>query len=212
MSRFYTTRIFVASVCSLLISQLALIARCQAPAPAAQSSAPVLVAKFATNLNTRSAKSGDAVVAKTIKDLKLKDLDIPKGSKIVGTVASVQSREDSNGDSSLAIRFDHVELKGNQVLRIQGLIVAIGPAPDSGAGLGFNSVLGRGGVGSTPGLDPNAGAEHSGKDELPEGSTLEGVALAKKLDAQGASELHGVHRDIKIDSDVMIRVALYHGA
>jgi hypothetical protein len=32
------------------------------------------------------------------------------------------------------------------------------------------------------------------------------------LDAAGASDLRGVHRDIRIDSDTMVKVALYRGA
>jgi hypothetical protein len=178
-------------------------------APAAPA-APTLQAKFAVNLNTRSAKVGDAVSAKTTRDLKLADLDIPKGSKIVGTVSAVQPRQ--SGDSALGIKFDHVELKNNSILKVRGLIVAIGPAPDAGAGLGFNSVLGRGGVGATPGLDPNAGAEPVNKDDIPNGSTLEGVALGLHFSADGATDLHGVRRDIKLDPDVMIKVALYRSA
>jgi hypothetical protein len=183
-----------------------------APATAAaQPAAPVLVAKFEKLINTKSAKVGDPITAKTVKDLKLKDLDIPKGSKIVGSVASVQSMKAGGGTSVLAVKFDHVELKSGAVLRAEGQIVGIGPAPDPGAGLGYSSVLGRGGVGSTPGLDPSIGAGTS-KDEIPQGSSMEGVALGLHLTAAGATELHGVHRDIKVDNDTMIKVALFRTA
>ncbi len=93
-------------------------------------------------------------------------------------------------------------MKDGAKVPVQGLIVAIGPAPDvSGGGIGFNSVLGRDGVGSTQDLDPNTGAEHSGGgNDIPKGSTLEGVALGTTLDTQGASELRGIKRDVKLDS------------
>ena len=182
------------------------------PPPAlAATEAPVLLAKFDGAVNTKSAKVGDVIAAKTTKDLKLKDLDIPRGSKLIGSVASVQSMQAGGGTSSLAIRFDHVELKGGAILRIQGLIVSIGPAPELKVGLGYNSVLNRGGAGATPELDPSIASDHYGQDrsDLPKGSTLEGVALGLHLNATGATELRGVHRDIKLDLGVMVKVALY---
>jgi hypothetical protein len=182
------------------------------PLAARAQSAPVLVAKFASKLDTKSAKVGEAVSAKTVKAAKAKDgTELPKGSKLTGQVVAVQSNKDGNGTASLAIKFDQVELKDGAKVAVQGLIVAIGPAPDaSSGGVGFNSVLGRNGVGSSQGLDPNGGAEHEtgGGNDIPKGSTLAGVALGTALDAQGASEMRGIKRDIKLDSDVMIKVEL----
>ena len=204
----------------LLAATVLLFGKCSAfpqasgsAATPAPNEAPVLVAKFEGSLNTKTAKVGDTVTARTSRDLKLKDLDIPKGSQLVGAVASVQSMHSGDGTSSLAIRFDHVELKG-AILRIQGLIVAIGPAPELKVGLGYNSVLNRGGAGSTPELDPSIASDHYGQDnsDIPRGSTLEGVALGLHLNSAGATELRGVHRDIKLDLNVMIKVALYKGA
>jgi hypothetical protein len=184
-----------------------------APQASARPVAPELLARFETIVNTKSAKEGDSVTAKTTRDLKLKDLDIPKNSKLVGQIVAVKSAKAGNGDSTLAIRFDHVELKGGAILRIQGLINSIGLAPKGETGLGYNSVLSRGGAGSTASLDPSIAADKYDKDhELPKGSSLEGVALALHFDAAGASELRGVHREIKLDNDVLIRVALFKGA
>jgi hypothetical protein len=178
----------------------------------AQNRAPVLRAKFEGTLNTKSAKAGDSVEAKTVSAMKLADLEIPKGSKIVGTVASVKSKDAGHGTSSLAIKFDRVELKDGAILRIQGLIVAIGPVSASD-GLGANSVLARGGAGSDAGLDPRMEIGHAtNQDDIPAGSTLQGVALGVQFDSSGATELRGVHRDIRLDSDVMVKVALFRGS
>jgi len=178
----------------------------------AQAGPPVLAAKIAGNLSTKTAKVGDPVVAKTITTLKLSDgVEIPKGSRIVGSVAAVKSAQDGGGTSALAIKIDQVEMKDNKFMRVAGLITAIGPFPDD-LGLGYNSVLGRGGVGSTVGLDPSLGhgaAVNRGDPDIPRGSTLEGVKLGAKFDPDRASELRGVKRDIKLDSTVMIKVALY---
>ncbi len=179
-------------------------------AAAAPGRAPVLAAKFVGALNTKSAKVGDPVTARTVSSVKLADLEIPRGSTIVGTVASVRSRDAGHGTSSMAIRFDHVELKGGAILRIQGLIVAIGPVSNTD-GLGANSVLARGGAGSTAGIDPQMEIGHA-VDDIPAGSTMEGVALGVQFDSAGATELRGVHRDIRLDSDVMVKVALFRGS
>lgn len=178
----------------------------------AQTGAPVLAAKLAGNLSTRTAKIGDPVMAKTITTLKLSDgVEIPKGSRIVGSVVSVKSAQDGGGTSALAIKIDQVEMKNGKFMRIAGLITAIGPFPDA-VGLGYDSVLGRGGVGSTAGLDPAIGAGpavNRGDPDIPRRSTLDGVRLGAKFDSEHATELRGVKRDIRLDSTVMIKVALY---
>lgn len=180
--------------------------------PATPGKAPVLVTRLNGNLDTKSAKAGDTVSAKVVQELKLPDLDVPKGSRIVGTIVSVQSKQAGNGTSALAIKFDHVELKSGAVLRIQGLIVAIGQTSNSD-GLGANSVLSRGGAGSTPGIDASMEIGHPrNQDDIPPGSSLDGVALGLHLNADGATELRGVHTEIKIDSSVMLKVALFKSA
>jgi hypothetical protein len=202
---------------AILLAICSTFSRGQAAAPAqsaaaVQSHAPTLAARFVGSLNTKSAKAGDPISAKTVAELKLNDLDIPKGSMIVGSVVSVQSKEAGRGTSSLAIKFDHVEMKGGAALRIQGLIVAIGPVSNSD-GLGANSVLARGGAGSTAGIDPSIEVGHAGnRDDIPAGSTMEDVALALHFDPAGATEMRGVHRDIRLDSDVMVKVALFRAA
>jgi hypothetical protein len=176
-----------------------------------QTAAPVLPAKFEGNLTTKSAKLGDVVTAKTMKTVKLKDgTEIPKGSKLVGKVLAAQSKQDGKGTSFLAIKFDRMEVKGGATLPITGLIASIGQVRDP-ASLGFNSVLGRGGVGSTPGLDPSIGADAPiNRDDtyLPPGSSLSGIGIGMHLDKAGANAMKGVDKDIMLDSTVMIRVEL----
>ena len=199
-----------------------------APAPVAaapaQPAGPVLVAKIEKSLTTKNAKVGDVLTAKTLKALKLNDgTDIPKGSKLIAKVNSVQSKQAGNGDSMLTFRFDQAEVKGGGVLNIKGLVVAIGPSLGPKAGLGANSVLARSdsgsnnglgpnqgrGTGSTNGIDPSTGLGRVGpkdEDDIPLGSTMEGVALGRHLDADWTTALKGVHTDILLDSDVLIKV------
>lgn len=189
----------------------------QAPAGTGQSAnaAPVqppsLVAKFDSNVDTKSAKAGEPVTAKTTRALKLAEIEIPKGAKLIGSVTSVKSMQEGNGDSMLGVRFERVEIKGDKVLGIRGLIVAIGPTPRNETGLGYDSVINRGGLGPNSDLDPTIAADKYDKDkpELTKGSTLAGVALGMQFDADGATLIRGVHRDIKLNQDVTVRVALY---
>jgi hypothetical protein len=109
----------------------------------------------------------------------------------------------------LTFRFDQAEVKGGSPLSIHGLVVAIGPSLGPQNGLGANSVMGRGGVGSTVGLDPNAGlgkAAARDEDDIPLGSTLEAVGLGRHLDADWTTALQGIRRDIQLDGDVLIKV------
>jgi len=176
--------------------------------PAAQS-APFILAKFEKSFTTRKAKVGDLVTAKTVRDLHLKDLDIPKGSRLVGTVAAVQSRKDGDGNSSLSIKFDKVEFKDGKTLPVEGLIVSIAEL-SSDTGLGPTSVLSRGGVGTTNGLDPNMEVDKGVSEQgLHPGSSIPGVALSTNLDANGDTELRGIKTEIKFDSDTEIKVALF---
>lgn len=194
------------------------ISHAQSPVPLASGSLPEkpaipsLVAKIATSVSSRNAKAGDIVTAKTIKPGKLIDgTDLPKGSKLIGKVASAQSKKDGNGNSLLIFRFDQVEPKGGAAIPIHGLVVAIGPEVSPKNLFGANSVMARGGTGSSNGLDPNLGIGSAGakdEDDIRPGSTLPDVALGRHMDADWTTALRGVHADIDLDSDVVIKVQL----
>jgi hypothetical protein len=175
-----------------------------------QPAGPVLVAKITGNLTTKNAKAGDVLIAKTLKPWRMQDgTELPKGSKLIAKVTSVKSKQAGNGNSMLIFRFDQVEVKGGGVVPVRGLVVAIGPGLGPKDGVGANSVLGRGGVGSTPGLDPQAGLGKNGakdEDDIALGSTLDGIALGRHMDADWTTALQGVHRDIQLDSDVLIKI------
>jgi hypothetical protein len=188
--------------------------------------APVLVAKIATNLSTKNAKPGDVITAKTLKSAKLTDgTEIPKGSKLTGKVTTVQSKKAGNGTSMLSFRIDQVEPKGGAAIPIKGLVVAIGPSLAPKDLFGANSVMARNtnpqpgtgvtsgsqGTGSSNGLDPNLGLGNAGakdEDDIPLGSRLEGVSLGRHMDADWTTALEGIHTDIDLDSEVLIKVQL----
>ncbi len=172
----------------------------------AQSVSSVVLAKIADHLSTKSAKVGAVIKAKTQKAIKLQNgVNLPQGSSLVGTVIAVQSKKAGDGTSSIAIKFDHVEVKGKTAVPIQGLIVAIGPDPTAYRGSGFDSTDVRSGLGSTPGFGNSAGRDDV---DIPGGSSMTGVALGFSLDASGATELRGIQRDIELNPSVLIKVKL----
>ena len=178
------------------------------PAPAG---VPVLVAKISSNLNSRNAKVGDVLTAKTLKAWKLADgTDLPKGSRLVAKVTSVQSKKDGGGDSMLAFRFDEIDVKGGAAVPIHGTVVAIGPGLQPGDS---DSGMRRGGPSSASRLDPNAAPGKDGagdQNDIPLGSTLDGVALGRHtdVDADWTTALKGIHTDVGLGSDVLIKVEI----
>jgi hypothetical protein len=202
----------------------------QAPDAPASTPAPVssgdlvMVAKIDGKLSTRNAKVGDVLSAKILKSWKLSDgTEIPKGSKITGKISVVKSKKDGNGTAMLSFRLDEIDVKGGAAVPVHGEVVAIGPSLAPKDGLGANSVLGRNsgptgdptgpgrGTGSTNGLNPNAGLSGAGardEDNIPLGSTQPGVSLGRHLDADWTTILQGIHQDIDLDSDVLIKVQL----
>lgn len=194
------------SASAVLAAGLACSVPAFAQAPTTDQSV-VVIAKFDMTVDTKSAKVGDAIATKVKKDLKNKDLTIPKGSRILGSVTSVQSVQQGNGTSALAIKLDRVEVKGGQTIPIQGLITGIG-GESAGSGIGVESEVSHGALGPTPGQMPQAAPVTSDGTGMADGSALDGIAIGKGLNPDGANELRGMKRNIKLDQGVTIKVAV----
>jgi hypothetical protein len=80
-------------------------------------------------LDSKSAKAGDQVVVKTTESAKTADgTVIPKGSKLVGHVTSVQAHGKGSADSQMGIQFDQAHLKNGQTLPIRSEIRSVSPS------------------------------------------------------------------------------------
>jgi len=111
-------------------------------------------------LDSQSAKAGDKVVVKTNEPVKTADgTVIPKGSKLVGRVAKVQSHSQGSQNSAVGIEFDHAELKGGQSVQIASVIKTLAPAAGNSAPGGTDSM-----PSPMAGSNPSSGgmAGHSG--------------------------------------------------
>ncbi len=85
-------------------------------------------AELVKSLDSKSAKPGDPVVAKTREAVTTANgTAIPKGSKLVGTVMLVKPHSNQQQNSELAVKFDHAELKGGQAVPIHSVIQSLSP-------------------------------------------------------------------------------------
>jgi hypothetical protein len=174
-----------------------------------------VLAELTSKLDTKSAKVGDVVSAKTVAELKQADgSTIRKGSKLTGKVTEVESKSAGNGMVSVAIIFDQLEVKGEPQKPIHGILVAIAPRPslsDQGASSGslpLGSTKDVGTMAAATGGGPVAPGGQDKSESMQPGSTVKGVKLDTKLTADGSSVLHGSDKEIHLESGMKIQVGL----
>ena len=87
-------------------------------------------AELTGKVDTKNAAVGQEVTARTKETSRLADgTTLPKGTKLVGHVTSVQAQDKSTGHfgSRLAMTFDHAELKGGQTLQLRTVMQGVAP-------------------------------------------------------------------------------------
>ena len=94
----------------------------------------VIPVELANSLDSKKAKQGETVNARTIDTLKSTDgrIVIPKGTKVIGHVTQASARSGKQGDSALGLTFDKATLKSGQEIALNVEIRAVG-APAGGA-------------------------------------------------------------------------------
>lgn len=82
-----------------------------------------------TKLDTRTTRPGESVVVRTTASAATANgIVIPKGSKIVGHVTSVQTLNQANENTRVTLQFDRAVLRGGQQLPIKSVIQSVAPA------------------------------------------------------------------------------------
>jgi hypothetical protein len=85
-------------------------------------------AELVGKLDSKTARTGDRVVVKTTESMKTAEgAVIPKGSRLVGHVTSVQAHGSGSADSAMSIQFDRAELKSGQSMAIDSTIRSVAP-------------------------------------------------------------------------------------
>jgi hypothetical protein len=105
-------------------------------ANAALASGSAINAELTSPVDSKKAKAGDPVSAKTTEAVKSDGKTvIPKGTKLVGHVTQASARAKGESESALGIAFDKAVLKGGQEVPLNVAIQALASAQGSTAGV-----------------------------------------------------------------------------
>jgi hypothetical protein len=146
----------------------------------------VIPVELAGSLDSKKAKQGETVNARTIDTLKSTDgrIVIPKGTKVIGHVTQAAARSGKEGESTLGLAFDKATLKSGQDIALNVEIRAVGAPAGATAGPGDTSQgpdaapMGGGtmpgsGPGSTGGTRGTTGTMNTPRAGMPTGSTAD---------------------------------------
>lgn len=83
-------------------------------------------AEVAQKMDSKNAKVGDDVVARTTAEAQLADgTKLPKGTRIMGKVTEVQAKTGAQPDGHLAFLFDHAVVKGGPDVPVHVTLLSI---------------------------------------------------------------------------------------
>jgi hypothetical protein len=169
----------------------------------------IVSGELVSKLDSKSAKTGDSVEVKTKESVKTPDgTDIPKGSKLVGTVTGVQARGEGKENAQIAIKFDHAELKGGQNIAIESVIQSVAPA--EGDSSNSAASYGSAPAGATPGgAMPSARSGASGSMNSSTSSTQSNAAPAAGMAAgsvqNGTADANGAANGTPAPGSIVAR-------
>lgn len=110
------------------------------------------------SLDSKKAKPGDQVVAKTTEDVRSEGkVAIPRGSKIIGRLVQAKAQGENSENAALAIVFERAELKKGGSVPLSAVIQAIAPPASSlsaASSANSDSSFGTGGGGPAMGSGP----------------------------------------------------------
>jgi|GEM_PF-3665078 len=124
---------FLAATASLVLSLSVIAGPTLAQSggnPEITANSPIY-AELNTKLDTKKAKVGETVTAKTIAQALMSDgKSAPQGSVLTGKVSAVQSESAGNGTASITIVFDQIRPgKHASPVAMHGVVVGIAPKP-----------------------------------------------------------------------------------
>ena len=121
-------------------------------------------AELTKRIDTKKAKGGDAVEAKTTSAVKLADgTELPKGTKLVGKVTDVRARSNSDKTSHIAFNLDEALMKDGREVPLRVMVMSatapLDAPPDTSGmtGSARGPATQSGGAGVAPTPTTNAG-------------------------------------------------------
>ncbi len=143
---------------------------------ASAAQATNLSAELTRKVDTKNAKVGDEVVARTTSAAQLSDgTKLPKGTRLLGKVTDVQAKSAEQKESRLAFTFDRAVLRSGRTLPIHATVMSLS-APVSAAAMAENDDSMSAGPAPAP-VAASAGGRASGGGLLG-GGALRGAGSA----------------------------------
>ncbi len=157
---------------------------------AAAATAPMspVSVELVSKLDTKTAKTGDNLEARTRSSAKTADgTEIPKGSRLTGHVVAVQP-SNAGANSQVVVAFDQLELKGGQSMLVHSEIESIGAAAEGAPAAGASAPASSAGAPRpTPSVASPAagGGTNSGRTSSPAPSSSDAAAAPSGMPAAG---------------------------
>lgn len=177
--------------------------------------------ELSTRVDSKNAVVGQEVDARITETTRLADgTTLPKGTKLAGRVTQVQPMANGGGRSTLAMTFDHAELKGGKTIQVRSVMQmvappgnvsmtnsAMQPMPGEPIGVGAPASGTRGGLGAGSGtggtvrpggrtVSPGVGTAQVSRGTLDPVTPVQGGAVASAGEsvsvAPKATQLPGV--------------------
>jgi hypothetical protein len=115
----------------------------------AATAATRVAAEFTKKIDTKDAKVGDEVAARTTADARLADgTDLPRGTRLTGTVTSVHAKSGEEKTAHLAFNFNRAVLQDGKQIPLHVTLTslsAVGQMPAAGSDPMTPNVGGTGG-------------------------------------------------------------------
>jgi len=108
-----------------------LLAPAQTPQAANKSPAPLppgVWIKLDETLNTNYTRAGDKISATLQEEVTVKDVHLPKGTKLTGTVLKSVNQDKQHASSGMVLKFDTAVLKNGTAIPVQVMMASIAPS------------------------------------------------------------------------------------
>jgi len=131
------------------------------PTPQAANKTPIppppgVWAKLDETLNTSYTRAGDKISAVLQEEVTVKDVRLPKGTRLTGTVLKSVNQDKQHPSSGLVLKFDTAVLKNGTSIPLQVMMASIAPSHSDEV---MQVELGSGaGAPSNPGGGPAQGS------------------------------------------------------
>lgn len=115
-------------VVSLLFSAIGVSQSAPAAAPATPQADNRIVAELDKLTHAKRVKTGDTVTAHLIAPAKLPDgTELPKGTKLIGTVTDLKAKADKEGPSKMGLLFTTVAPKNGKETIVPMVLMTVAP-------------------------------------------------------------------------------------